>query len=310
MTYECPTPGIMTRDDDHSLARTIVKTVIRLGARRSALSLWQAQHVAGLIEARHPSLGVEIQPFKTLSDRNPEAPLRSLGRHGVFTDALEAALLAREIDAAAHSLKDLPVEMPPGLALAAVTERGDHRDALVSRNGLGLSQLPEGARVGTSSLRRRAQLLALRPDLKIEPIRGNVPTRLEKLRADGGAYDAIVLAAAGLNRLGLSAQISEIFDDLQMLGAAGQGAIALQCRAEADELRFFQPLADRQTAQATAAERAFLHALDAGCSLPVAAYGYVQGGRLILLGRVTTLEGARQIDVIGEANVTDETASR
>ena len=280
-----------------------MKTVIRLGTRRSALSLWQAKHVAGLIQARDPAVQVDIQQYRTLSDQNPAAPLRSLGRQGVFTDALEAALRAREIDCAAHSLKDLPVEMPPGLALAAVTKRGDHRDALVSRQRLALSQLPVGARIGTGSLRRRAQLLALRPDLKMRPIRGNVPTRLEKLKA-ADEYDAIVLAAAGLNRLGLSAQISETFDESQMLSAAGQGALAIQCRAGDAWLHFFQPLADWRATQATAAERAFLHALDAGCSLPVAAYSHVREGRLVLQARVTALDGARQVDVSGSA-ITD-----
>lgn len=281
-----------------------MKTVIRIGTRRSALSLWQAKHVAGLIQARYPAVRVDIQQYKTLSDRNPAAPLRSLGRQGVFTDALEAALQAREIDCAAHSLKDLPVVMPPGLALAAIAQRGDHRDALVSRKPLALSQLPEGARIGTGSLRRRSQLLALRPDLKMRPIRGNVPTRLEKLKAAADQYDAIVLTAAGLDRLGLSAQISETFEESQMLCAAGQGAIAIQCRDEDDWLLFFQPLADWRTALATAGERAFLHALDAGCSLPVAAYGHVRAGRLVLQARVTALDGRRQVDVSGSAITT------
>jgi len=282
-----------------------MKTVIRIGARRSALSLWQAKHVADLIQKHHPAVRVDIQQFKTLSDLNPAAPLRSLGRQGLFTDALEAALRAREIDCAVHSLKDLPVDMPPGLALAAVPKRGDHRDALVSRRSLELSQLPEGARIGTGSLRRRAQLLAIRPDLRITQIRGNVPTRLEKLYADGGPYDAIILAAAGLHRLGLSGQISQIFDESQMLCAAGQGALAIQCRAEDESLLFFQPIADWRTAQATAAERAFLHALGAGCSLPVAAYGTVQGSRLRLQARVTALDGGRQVDCSGGAIAAD-----
>jgi len=195
--------------------------------------------------------------------------------------------------------------MAEGLALAAVPQRGDHRDVLISRNGATLAELPDGARIGTGSLRRRAQLLALRPDLKLRHIRGNVPTRLDKLEAEDGQFDAIVLAAAGLNRLGLADHISEIFDDRQMLSAAGQGALAIQCRAEGGDLVFFRPLADWRSSLATAAERAFLHALEAGCSLPVAAYAYIDSGKLRLQGRVIALNGSRQVDVAGESNAFD-----
>lgn len=274
---------------------------IRIGARRSKLSIWQAEHVAELIRQRHAGVRVEISGYRTRSDLNPAAPLREIGGVGLFTDALEAALKAREIDCAVHSLKDMPVDMAEGLALAAVPERGDHRDALVSRGGLKLAELPQSARIGTGSLRRRAQLLAIRPDLQMAHIRGNVPTRLEKLMASNSLFDAIVLAAAGLNRLGLSAHISEIFDESQMLSAAGQGALAVQCRAEDDSLLFFWTLADWRASHATAAERSFLRALEAGCSLPVAAYAQVDGSRLVLRGRVIALDGGRQVDVSGDA---------
>lgn len=273
---------------------------IRIGARRSKLSIWQAEHVAELIRQRHAGVRVEISGYRTRSDLNPAAPLREIGGVGLFTDALEAALKAREIDCAVHSLKDMPVDMEVGLALAAVPERGDHRDALVSRGGLKLAELPQSARIGTGSLRRRAQLLAIRPDLQMAHIRGNVPTRLEKLMASDSPFDAIVLAAAGLNRLGLSAHISEIFDESQMLSAAGQGALAVQCRAEDDSLLFFWTLADWRASHATAAERSFLRALEAGCSLPVAAYAQVDGSRLVLRGRVIALDGGRQVDVSGD----------
>ena len=274
--------------------------VVRIGTRRSRLSLWQANHIAALIRERYADVKVDIREYRTRSDLNPSAPLRALSGGGLFTDALEAALHAREIDCAVHSLKDLPVEMAEGLALAAVPQRGDHRDALVSRAGARLTNLPEGARIGTGSLRRRAQLLALRPDLKMTHIRGNVPTRLEKLRAPDGQFDAIVLAAAGLKRLGLADHISEIFDESQMLCAAGQGALAVQCRNDGDALAFFLPLADWQSSHAAAAERAFLHALEAGCSLPVAAYAHIDGDRLFLQGRVIALDGRRQVDVAGD----------
>ncbi|MCY4061007.1 MAG: hydroxymethylbilane synthase [Chloroflexi bacterium] len=277
-----------------------MKRVIRLGTRRSRLSLWQANHIANLIRRHHANVQVEIREYRTGSDRNMSAPLRSISGGGLFTDALEAALQARDIDCAVHSLKDLPTNIADGLALAAVPKRGDHRDALISRTGAGLAQLRPGARIGTGSLRRRAQLLAMRPDLKMAHIRGNVPTRLEKLRADDGRFDAIVLAAAGLIRLGLAGQISEIFDGRQMLCAAGQGALAVQCRDNRDDLGFFGPLADWRTTQATAAERAFLSVLDAGCSLPVAAYAHVEDNRLLLQGRVIALDGSGQVDVAGD----------
>lgn len=283
---------------------------VRIGTRRSRLSLWQANRIADLIRERHPGVRIEIREYRTRSDLNPTTPLRAIGRVGLFTDALEAALHAREIDCAVHSLKDLPVQMPAGLALAAVPARGDHRDALVSRSGATLSQLPPGARVGTGSLRRRSQLLALRPDLKLRDIRGNVPTRLRKLRADDDQYDAIVLAAAGLQRLGLDGQISERFDEAQMLSAAGQGALAVQCRAEDESLLVFWALADWKASHATAAERAFLHALDAGCSLPVAAYAHAEGGRLSLQGRVIALDGGRQVDVSGDTSAVDGLAGK
>ncbi len=273
---------------------------IRIGTRRSRLSLWQANHIAGLIRARHAAVEVEIRSYKTRSDLQPAAPLRSFGGTGIFTDALEAALLAREIDAAVHSLKDLPVEMAEGLALAAVAERGDHRDALVSRGGAELAQLPAGARIGTGSLRRRAQLLAIRPDLRMRQIRGNVPTRLEKLFAEDGRFDAIVLAVAGLMRLGLTRHVSEVFSDSRMLCAAGQGAIAVQCRADDEALALLAPLGDWRTSRATTAERAFLHAFDAGCSLPIAACARIEAGRLRLHARVVALNGRRQVDVDGE----------
>ena len=282
-----------------------MNTLIRIGTRRSKLSLWQANHIADLLGRLQRDIRIEIRAYQTRSDLNPAAPLRALSGTGLFTDALESALRAREIDCAVHSLKDLPVEMAPGLALAAVPKRGDHRDALISRDGATLAALPAGARIGTGSLRRRAQLLAMRPDLEMRHIRGNVPTRLAKLEADDSDFDAIVLAAAGLIRLGLAHHISEVFNESQMLCAAGQGALALQCRADDDDLAVFRALADSQSALAASAERAFLHALEAGCSLPVAAYARIEGSRLLLQGRVIALDGSQQVDVAGDTGVLD-----
>ena len=282
-----------------------MRQLIRIGSRRSRLSLWQANYIAELTTAIHPQVRIEIHEYNTRGDLNPSALLPAIGGKGLFTEALEAALRLGEIDCAVHSLKDLPVEDAEGLAIAAIPQRADHRDVLVSRNGARLAELPAGARIGTGSLRRRAQVLALRPDLKIVPIRGNVPTRIKKMHASPEQFDAIVLAAAGLQRLSLDEHISETFDNASVLCAAGQGAIALQCRNEGDALAFFARLTDRCTAQATEAERAFLGALEGGCSVPVAAFAHTMGNLLQLQGRVIAVDGKQQIDVTGETRAVD-----
>ena len=284
-----------------------LRQLIRIGARRSRLSRWMANHFADLLKTLELNARIEIREYSTRGDLNPTAPLPTLGLKGVFTEALEAALRRREIDCAVHSLKDLPVEDADDLSLVAVPKRGDHRDALVSRSGATLEDLPRGARIGTGSLRRRAQLLAIRPDLEILSIRGNVPTRLKKLHTDDSPYDALVLAVAGLQRLGLAAHISQAFEAQQMLSAAGQGALAVQCLNEPELLRFFGRLTDRETVQAVSAERAFLGALEVGCSAPVAAYARIHDSQLEMRGRVLSAEGARQIDVHGEAPIGEET---
>lgn len=281
---------------------------LRIGARGSKLSLWQANHVADLIRACHGDRPVEIKTYRTRGDQNQNAALPSIGGKGVFTEALENALRRREIDFAVHSLKDLPVEKADGLAIGAIPKRGDHRDVLLSRSGATLAHLPQGARVGTGSLRRRAQLLALRPDLQLLDIRGNVPTRVEKLLKEDSLYDAIVLAAAGLERLGLQRHINVVFALGQMVSAAGQGALAIQCRAEKASLAFLEPLSDRESAQATEAERAFLNALGGGCSLPVGAYAAVKDGAIHLWARVTSIDGGQQIDVKGKTRARGDAA--
>lgn len=283
-----------------------MRSVVRIGTRRSRLARWQAKHIAELLVKRHPTVRVEIQEFSSRGDQHPSTPLPAIGVKGLFTEALEAALRRGEIDCAVHSLKDLPVEEAAGLAIAAVPRRGDHRDVLVSSSGAVLSELPAGARIGTGSLRRRAQLLALRPDLKLLPIRGNVPARLDKLFADGSKYDAIVLAAAGLERLGLGARISEVFTIDRVVSAAGQGALALQCRQADAASALFSGLTERETAWATTAERAFLGALAGGCSAPVGAYATLAGNSLQLQARVLSVDGAKQINVSGETSLADE----
>ena len=282
-----------------------MKRVVRIGSRRSQLSLWQANHIAGLIRRLHPGVGVEIVEYSTRGDLDQSSPLPAIGGKGLFTEALEKALRQGEIDCAVHSLKDLPVDIVADLAIVAVPKRGDHRDVLVSPSGATLADLPIGARIATGSLRRRAQLLALRPDLKLLPIRGNVPTRLDKLLAADSDYDAIVLAAAGLQRLGLAEHISEVFADERLLSAAGQGALAVQCRNDRDSLAFFAGLNDPESALTTAAERAFLGALAGGCSVPIGAYAYMSANTLHLAGRVLSADGAQQINVSGETPAAD-----
>ncbi len=280
-----------------------MKSTIRIGTRRSKLALWQANHIAELIAGHHSQVRVEIREFSTSGDANPTEPLPDIGGKGLFTETLETALRKGEIDCAAHSLKDLPTQEAAGVIIGAIPPRADHRDALVSRRAGCLAELPPGARIGTGSLRRRAQLLALRPDLIVLPIRGNIPTRLELLDDAERQLDAIVVAAAGLIRLEMGECIRQTFEPEQMLSAAGQGALALQCRAETAARNFFAPLNDPLTALAVTAERAFLSGLEGGCSLPVGAYASCQGNRLRLQGRVIAIDGSQQFDLQGEADL-------
>jgi hydroxymethylbilane synthase len=273
-------------------------TTLTIGTRRSALARWQADHVGRLLHAHHPGVEIRMRIIVTEGDRSLDKPLTEIGGKGVFTQELEAELLAGEIDLAVHSLKDLPTTLEPAFAIGAVPARGAVEDVLISRSGERLAELPEGATVGTSSLRRAAQLRSLRPDLRTESIRGNVPTRLEKALAAGGPYDAIVLARAGLERLELTRQATEVLDPLLMLPAPGQGALAVQCRAcDRATLALLAPLDDRDTRWAVEAERAFLHALDSGCRLPVAALAIRSSEELTLTGRVLSLDGRQVITV-------------
>ncbi len=276
---------------------------LRIGTRRSALALWQTHHVRDALRAHHPGLPVEIVHLTTTGDRVIDRPLPEIGGKGLFTQELEDALRAGTIDLAVHSLKDLPTEMPGEFALVAILARANPFDALVSREGLSLDALPPGATVGTSSLRRRAQLLAARPDLTTDSLRGNVDTRLRKASDPAGPYDAIVLAVAGLDRLGRRDAITQVLDAAVMLPAPGQGAVAVQCRADDDRARaLLAPLDDASTRVAVTAERAFLARLDAGCRLPVAALATLDDGSLRLAGRVSSLDGVQTITVTGTAS--------
>ncbi len=265
-----------------------------LGTRGSSLAMCQAQIVQTKLEERFPKRRVELKTIKAHADKNPELPLVAMGGEGVFVKELEQALAGGEIDAAVHSLKDLPVATPPALRIAAVLERDEARDALVSRSGQLLNTLPAGTRVGTSSLRRRSQLLRHRHDLQLLDIRGNVDTRLRKL--DEGQYDAIVVAACGLIRLGLEARITEHLDLSVMLPEPGQGALAVETRADdRDALEFMGVLDDPVSRACVEAERAFLQALGGGCRVPIAAYAACDGAMLTLDGSVTAADGTASV---------------
>lgn len=258
---------------------------LRIGTRGSPMAMVQAELVRGRLCAAHSDLAVagmiELVPIRTTGDRVLTRRLAELGGKGLFTKEIEEALLDSRIDLAVHSLKDMETVLPAGLAIGCVLKRDDPRDALVSRSGAGLANLPRGARIGTASLRRRAQLLRRRRDLEIVPIRGNVNTRLAKLAA--GEVDALVLALCGLERLGQAAVASEILPAEVMLPAVGQGALAIECRAADDSVRpLLAPLHDPASAACVAAERAMLAALDGSCRTPIAGLATIEGNRLTL----------------------------
>ena len=261
------------------MARTIV-----IATRESRLALWQAEHVRGLL-LRSGEVEVELLPMTTRGDQILDRTLSKVGGKGLFVKELETALADRRADIAVHSLKDVPMDLPPGFALAAVLEREDARDAWVSSRYASLAELPAGAVVGTSSLRRVVQLAALRPDLRLEPLRGNLDTRLRKL--DDGQYDAIVLAAAGLIRLGAGDRIRARFEPDAMLPCAGQGALAIETRSDdAASLDRLAPMTHAPTKLAVAAERAVSRALGGSCSMPLAAHAAWQGDSLVLAAAV------------------------
>ena len=273
---------------------------VRIGTRASALAQWQTEHVLGLWRAHEPALVVEIVPFTTVGDDLADAPLERMDGTGFFTSTIDRALLAGEIDVAVHSLKDLPVAMTPGLVIACVPRRGAVEDVLCARDGLQLRDLPAGSCVGTSSLRRTAQLRALRPDLAYVSLRGNVPTRLA--RVERGELDAVVLARAGIERLGLEHRATEVFAPADVLPAPAQGALAVQTRAGAHTLQARLAVLDHApTRHAVDAERALLHQLRGGCSVPVGALARFDDGRVHLEAGVFALEGtpAHRVTVEG-----------
>lgn len=265
---------------------------IIVGSRGSVLALRQTGSVLGELSRRFPDRRFRLQQVRTTGDRRPNAPLSAIGGQGAFVKELEMALSARDVDLAVHSLKDVPSEVGEGLVLAAVSERVDVRDALVSRENRRLAELPAGARVGTGSLRRAVQVRALRPDLEVVDLRGNVDTRLRKV--EEGLVDAAILAVAGLERLAYLDRAAEILETDSMLPAVGQGALVLEARADdAEVIEMVSVLDDREAQIATTAERAFLARLGGGCRLPMAALGVVEGDSLRLRALVSDPEGRR-----------------
>ena len=263
---------------------------LKIGARGSPLSLAQTGLAARALEAGRPGLTVEIVPIKTTGDKILDAPLARIGGKGLFVKEIEEALLAGEIDLAVHSAKDLPAKLPPGLSLGATPARADFRDVLIGAPG-GLDGLPQGGRVGTSGLRRQAQILARRPDLKIRPIRGNLETRLKKI---GPEVEAVLVAAAGLDRLGLAPSQAVILSPEEMLPAVGQGVLALEIRQDdARMAELIRPLHHEPTGLALAAERGFLAFWGGGCQVPAAALAEAMDGRLALTALIACPDGRR-----------------
>ncbi len=270
------------------------KNILRIATRKSPLALWQTNHVRDALISIHPELQVEVMEMSTEGDKIIDTPLAKIGGKGLFVKELENGLIEGRADIAVHSMKDVPVELPKDLAISVIMRREDPYDAFVSNHYLNLAALPKGAIMGTSSLRRQSQLLALRPDLQIRSLRGNVGTRLNKL--DKGEYDAIVLAAAGLKRLNMAERIREVLKPDVMLPGIGQGAIGIESRRDdAETLELITPLNDIPTQQRVMAERALNECLDGGCQVPIAGFAQIDTYGLAVQGLVGDLEGRKML---------------
>lgn len=275
---------------------------LKIATRQSPLALWQANYVKDRLQQLYPDLIVELVPMVTKGDVILDSPLAKIGGKGLFVKELENALLNKEADIAVHSMKDVPMQFPEGLGLAVICKREDPRDAFVSNSYRTFAELPQGAVVGTSSLRRQCQLKALRPDLDIRSLRGNVGTRLSKL--DNGDYDAIILASAGLIRLGLADRIASFIEVEQSLPAAGQGAVGIECRTDDVQVKqLLAPLADAETTCCVLAERAMNNHLQGGCQVPIGGYAVLQQGQLYLRALVGDIDGSRIIRAEGKSAV-------
>jgi hydroxymethylbilane synthase len=263
---------------------------IKIGTRGSTLALRQTAWVRERIAQQHPALHIEVVRIKTTGDRITDVPLAQVGGKGLFVKEIEAALFRGEIDLAVHSMKDVPSELPSGLHLGAITEREDPRDVLISSDGRVLRELPSEARIGTASLRRGAQLLGINPRWEIVPLRGNLDTRIKKL--EKGGLDALIVAAAGIRRMGLDDKVTEYLPPELMLPAVGQGALGIECRKEDAVNELIAFLNHPESAMAVEGERAFLRRLEGGCQVPIAAYGQVRGGGIFMRGLVARLDGS------------------
>jgi hydroxymethylbilane synthase len=270
------------------------KKLIRIATRESLLALWQAEYVATALQNAHPGLEVELVKMKSKGDKILDTPLAKIGGKGLFVKELEDGMLNGDADIAVHSMKDVPMELPEGLHLPVICPREDPRDAFVSNKVSSVHDLPQGAVVGTSSLRRQAQLLAMRPDLEIRFLRGNVQTRLRKL--DDGEYDAIILAGAGLKRLKLEERITEMLEVTTMLPACGQGAVGIECREDDDELNvMLSVLNDAKTSARVRTERAMNRRLEGGCQVPIAGYAELDHGVIVMHALVASPDGKEVI---------------
>ncbi len=283
----------------------IMKNSLRIGTRRSQLALWQANWVKSELLKRHPSLSIQLVTIKTKGDKILDVPLAKVGGKGLFVKEIEDALLQNQVDLAVHSMKDMPADLPPGLCIGPIPLRENPADVLIAKNNLAFTQLPANARIGTSSLRRAAQLLHARPDLDIVPLRGNLDTRLRKLGDPAEGLDAIILAAAGVLRLGWESRITEYLDGRMMLPAAGQGALCIEIRQDD------RPVAEKvsglnhpPTRQIVFGERSFLHRLEGSCQVPIAAHGEIKGNQIQLDGLVADVDGLKIIRdrVLGPAD--------
>lgn len=275
---------------------------VRIGTRGSPLALWQANWIKSQLETVHDRLTVELIEIKTSGDIIQDVPLAKVGGKGLFTKEIEESLLRHETDIAVHSMKDVPIKFPPGLGISVITMREDPRDALVSNNNIKLEDLPKGAKVGTGSFRRTTQLLAYRPDLDIVPMRGNVGTRLKKLETEG--LDAVILAAAGLKRLGFEERITECIDPDIMLPGGGQGAVGIETRCDdMNIINMMMDLDDEETNLALEGERAFLGRLQGGCQVPIGVYATLDGENIRIRGLVGSLDGKQILksEISGEA---------
>lgn len=284
-----------------------MKTNLIIGTRQSLLALWQSNYIAGKLRGEYPGCEVTLKKIVTKGDRILDVPLAKIGGKGLFTKEIEQELLNGTIDLAVHSLKDMPTVLPEGLCLTAITERANAGDAFVSNKYSSIEEMPAGSVLGTSSLRRRAQLLARRPDLKIVDLRGNVDTRLKKL--DEGQMDAIILAAAGLTRLGHEGRIKEIIPQDYCLPAVGQGALAIECRADNFKVRqMLDFLNDTPTKQATDAERAFLGLIEGGCQVPIGVHATVKDDRIAIAAVIASLDGSTVLRDSAEGAAADAAA--